>query len=808
MNKRIIFSIIAIIFLLSANITFSQKERTDALIIGHVKNNGDHIPYATVLLKGTSIGTSTDFTGHYQLTNLPVGTFTLRAQAIGYKAQEKEVKIEKDKTLEVNFNLTPDVIMTEEVVVTASRYAQTRKEAPVVVNRISPKIFIATESPTLSEGLNFTPGLRMEDDCQNCGFSQLRMNGLDGAYSQILIDSRPIFSSLAGVYGLEMLPANMIDRVEVVRGGGSALYGANAIAGTVNIITKEPLNNSYQVGNNLGLIDFEKADASINFSTTVVSDDYRSGIFTYGMFRYREPYNANPDDLWDSNDDGRPDKKDDFSEITKLKSSVFGLKSYFRPGDYDKITFDFNLINDYRRGGNQFDRKPDQSDITEMVRHLILNSGLTYDAFTKNQKNKFTAYVSAQKVTRDSYYGAERDPSAYGKTKGFTWVVGSQCSKIFEKILFAPSTLILGAENIHDQLKDEKLGYYEAEDSKYIPSSVITDQFVNTVGLFAQNEWDFDWMKALIGFRYDYSTIKNKAKEHDEKNSYDNISPRVNLLFNLKENLQFRTSYARGFRVPQIFDEDLHVESSGARKIIHINDPNLKPETSNNIAAGFDYSFKIGKLPAEIIIEGFYTKLDNAFAPEYDFDDTTKIMTITRVNASSYALVSGVNLEFKIFPIKTLDVQLGLTVQSAKYNEDQEWGEETENVSKHILRTPTTYGYFIANWNPTKKFSAVLSGTYTGSMYAPHYPGGYHDNELIDTETLEKTCNFMDIGIKLSYDFHIAGNTILKVNCGLKNIFNSYQNDFDAGIGRDAGYIYGSKQARTIFFGFVIANNL
>jgi outer membrane receptor for ferrienterochelin and colicins len=89
---------------------------------------------------------------------------------------------------------------------------------------------------TLSEGLSFSPGLRIENDCQNCGFSQVRMNGMEGPYSQILINSHPIFSGLAGVYGLELIPTNMIERIEVVRGGGSALYGSNAIAGTINII--------------------------------------------------------------------------------------------------------------------------------------------------------------------------------------------------------------------------------------------------------------------------------------------------------------------------------------------------------------------------------------------------------------------------------------------------------------------------------------------------------------------------------------------------------------------------------------------
>ena len=123
---------------------------------------------------------------------------------------------------------------------------------------VSRKLFENTNSVCLAQGLNFQPGLRVETNCQNCGTQQVRINGLDGAYSQILIDSRPIFSALAGVYGIEQIPANMIDRVEVIRGGGSALFGANAIAGVINIITKEPTSNSVEVANTTNLIYGEK----------------------------------------------------------------------------------------------------------------------------------------------------------------------------------------------------------------------------------------------------------------------------------------------------------------------------------------------------------------------------------------------------------------------------------------------------------------------------------------------------------------------------------------------------------------------
>ena len=106
------------------------------------------------------------------------------------------------------------------------------------------KLFESTHATCLAQGLSFQPGVRVEDNCQNCGFTQVRINGLDGHYSQILMDSRPIFSALTGMYGLEQIPANMIERVEVVRRGGSALFGASAIGGTINIITKEPTRNS------------------------------------------------------------------------------------------------------------------------------------------------------------------------------------------------------------------------------------------------------------------------------------------------------------------------------------------------------------------------------------------------------------------------------------------------------------------------------------------------------------------------------------------------------------------------------------
>ncbi|MFN2396264.1 MAG: carboxypeptidase-like regulatory domain-containing protein, partial [Bacteroidales bacterium] len=235
---------------IKANAPERSMMKTDANIVGHVTADGKHLPFVNVSIKGTTIGTVTDETGHFRLIHMPEGKHTLSASFLGYKSAELEVTAESGITREIYISLEPDALGLNEVVVTGDRNERKRSESMVVVNSLSAALFNTTNSINFADALNFAPGLRVENNCQNCGFNQVRMNGMEGTYSQILINSRPIFSGLAGVYGLDLIPANMIERIEVVRGGGSALYGSNAIAGTVNVILKDPLINSYEIGFN------------------------------------------------------------------------------------------------------------------------------------------------------------------------------------------------------------------------------------------------------------------------------------------------------------------------------------------------------------------------------------------------------------------------------------------------------------------------------------------------------------------------------------------------------------------------------
>ncbi|MGL5635895.1 MAG: TonB-dependent receptor, partial [Bacteroidales bacterium] len=211
--------LLAVFYIALPSYTQAQTKNSDANIYGHVidAKTGEHLPYITIALKGTTIGTVTDASGHYFLKNLPTGDFTIAASSVGYKGEEKKIRIESKTSVEINFSLQEQLLEMDEVVVSASRNETNKLKSSTIVNIASAKLFETTASCNLSETMNFQSGLRVENNCGNCGTTQLRINGLEGQYSQVLLDSRPIFSSLAGVYGLEQIPVSMIERVEVVK---------------------------------------------------------------------------------------------------------------------------------------------------------------------------------------------------------------------------------------------------------------------------------------------------------------------------------------------------------------------------------------------------------------------------------------------------------------------------------------------------------------------------------------------------------------------------------------------------------------
>lgn len=783
---------LSILLIALSVVSFAQKKRTDANIYGHVVSNGEHIPFVTISIVGTTIGTTTDETGHYQIVNLPTGKMQIKAQFLGLKPQVKDIEVIAGKSVEIHFDLEKDVLGLEEVVVTGDRNATNRIESSTIVNTLTPKLFTTTQSVTLSESLNFAPGLRMENNCQNCGFTQVRMNGMEGSYSQILINSRPIFSGLAGVYGLELMPANMIERVEVVRGGGSALYGSNAIAGTINLILKDPVNNSYEFSAGTGLVgvgvdgaDDPSEDYTVSMNTSIVSHDSKTGLAVYGFYRDRSPFDANDDT---------------FSEISSLNNTTIGSRLFHRFSARSKVALDFFNIKEDRRGGDKHNFVEHEAGIAESLHHDITTGALTYDQFFR-ENDLWSVYVSGQRVDRDSYYGAEQSLSDYGNTKGFTYTVGSQYNAKFEN-----SNLTFGAENVGEWLKDKKLGYLDVDNASvngdgeieipHTDNTIVADQEKNTLGIFSQYEIDFNRLTVSVGARFDHYSVKDN--DHGGKETGNVFSPRVTLKYDIREYLQARASYSKGYRAPQIFDEDLHIETSGSRQVLHENSDNLEQETSHSYMASLDFNKKIGNTFVGILVEGFYTKLDNPFANEYGDPDADGTVIYTRVNAEEGAVVKGVNMEFNVVPSDKFSAKAGFTIQSSEYEEAQNFGQ------KEFFRTPESYGYFTLDWKPTKNFGISSTGNYTGSMNVEYF--GLNQPNPEEGSFIE-TDSFFDLGLKFRYNIKLNGAK-LQLYTGMKNIFNSYQDDYDTGIERDPGYIYGPLNPRTIYFGIKVGNLL
>ena len=729
-----------------------------------VKGTEESIPFATVMILGTNRGAVSNEEGQFEFRKLAAGKYTLRVQVMGYKTQEKTITVSAEATSVVHFQMEEVSFTTDEVVVSANRNEVSRKAAPVVVNVMSAKLFETVNSTDLAKSLNFQSGLRVENNCQNCGFPQVRINGLEGPYSQILINSRPIISALSGVYGLEQIPVNMIERVEVVRGGGSALFGANAVGGTINIITKDPINNSFQVASTMSNMNGKSWEQYMGGNVSLVAKDNSYGIALYETYRNRNPYDA----------DG-----DGFSELGKLNMNTFGMRAYYRPNYFSRINVEYHTTNEFRRGGNKFNLQPHEADITEQTKHIINSGGVSYDRYW-GEKHKMSVYGSIQHTDRNSYYGAQKDMNAYGKTNDLTWVVGGMYVGNMDRCLFAPATFTGGVEYQSNSLHDVMTGYHRD-----------MQQDVRIAGGFVQNEWRLNRWTMLVGARLD----KHNLIDHPI------FSPRVNFLYKPSDNLQARLTYSTGFRAPQAYDEDLHVTAVGGEGVqIRLAD-GLREERSNSFSGSVDWSFPMGHWQSNILLEGFYTDLHHVFVLEDIGEDQNGDKIKERRNGSG-AKVYGVNLDAKVAHGREAQLQLGFTVQRSRYNRAEVWtseGEE-EQTTKRMPRTPDYYGYFTFTSAPLKNFDFSLSGTYTGKMIVPHMAG------YIEKSRMEHTPQFMDLNLKLNYTFVLKDHIKMQVNGGVQNIFNSFQKDLDKGEFRDAGYFYGPTQPRTYFVGIKIMN--
>ena len=759
-------------------------------IVGIVKDSEGPLQSAVVVVGNTNKATVTNEYGRFTFENLPAGVVQLMVSFVGYKNEVVEVTVENDKTATVEVHVIPDVLGLDEVVVSASRYEQNRREAPVRVDVIGQKTLNLTQSVNLAEGLNFQPGLRVETNCQNCGFTQVRMNGLEGPYTQILVNSRPVFSALVGVYGLEQIPVYMIDRIEVVKGGGSALYGSNAIAGTINIITKEPVLNTWEVKSNYASIDGQSNDFNHIINGAYVSNDLAYGISGFASLRSRESYDANGDG---------------FTEMVELESASVGTKFFYKPRPSTKLTLDASLIDEYRRGGNLLSLPPEYTDITEQLDHNIVMGGLNVDQILNDGIDKLSLYGSIQHTNRDSYYGGlggsytAQDSllaaNAYGETTDQALVSGVQ----WNHANGSTHAFISGVELQHNTTDDRIPGYNRT-----------VDQQVTNLGAFIQWEWQTnDRLKLLSGVRFDQSKVSGLYELGDISRSIENklsvLSPRFTMLYDLSQNWQFRGGYARGFRAPQAFNEDLHISSAGGEPLFVIISDGLDKESSDAFTGSFSYTQTEASNQISLVIEGFYNRLNNPFVLVNTGSQLPNGSLVEEVRNGEGAYVTGVNLELN-YATQSWTYQSGFTLQQSRYVEEQvlfepEGGAEgSAVVSDEFMRMPNHYGFFNVSYSTEKDWQFSFVNVLTGPMKVP---------EILQSTgqmVIRNSDWFWDSTIKVAHHFHLGSKLHLEASAGVQNLWNSYQSDFQTGPTRDSDYIYGPGRPRTYFVGLKIGN--
>jgi len=755
--------------------------------------NGVPIRGATIHVKELNVDLKSGKGGKFSI-NAPYGTYTAIIKAKGFNNVKEKLELNEDSAKN-GFKLIVEYSVAD-VVVTGTKTERLIEEAPIktsVINRVDIE---RKQAENLADALDSTTGVRTETNCQNCGFTQIRLNGLEGQYTQILIDGQPVVSSLASVYLAEQIPEEMIERVEVVKGGGSALYGGNAVGGVVNIITRKPTSNFGSVlfrGGGIGIGTGETgSEYRLSANGGVVNDDKTMSLHVFaGMYRKDE---------WDANDDG-------FSEIGRIRQLEGGASANLKLLPSTELQLKFHALRESRRGGDQIDKPEHDVGVAESIK----TNRLGFDARWKHWVTGDISYELGYGLAfteRNSYYGGggNADPfnllpdnhtdftdetwaefietlegkegalNAYGTTRNLVHTADATYNHHFEAL--GDHVLTVGAQFNSDKLEDQFPGYDRKVDESYW----------NVSGLVQHNWMWADWGEWVIGLRVD----KNSELDNPVAN------PRVALKFSPLHWLKLRTSFATGFRAPQIFDEDLHITIMGGEAQSIENDPNLSAEKSYSLSQQVAMEGSVGagwKLSGGV--NGFYTVITDMFALDLQDDlNTPNQLEFVRVN-SGKAQVYGGEIEFGTAYKDIWTLDLGISLENAENDEaDPDFG------SKELFRTPKFYGFVSTFVQPVKGLEISTSLDITGAMKVPHYEGDVPTDQAGEPiPQLEESPWFADWDASVAYRWDLKNNMYIKPFLGIKNILNSYQSDFDKGDGRDAGYVYGPRQPRTIYGG-------
>lgn len=621
------------------------------------------------------------------------------------------------------------------------------------------------QARVLSDGLCYQPGLRMETNCQTCGYSQLRMNGLPGSYTQILIDGRPLFNSLASLYGLEQIPIALLERVEVTRGALSATYGANAIGGVVNLVTKIP-------GSASGAIGYQHSSVNSflpeHFATAWYSMpiEERDGIVGTAMWRRRAAV--------DLNNDG-------FSELPMLSLFTTSLNGLFQYGGGDVIKLGLQNIYEFRRGGDNVHLPPHKALQAEDREHFITSASLQYRTVMFDDI-LITSDLGSSLTYRNHYTGID-GADAYGTTSAVTSSAGLRLSRSFPSDGDDAPILITGGLDVNHDIVKDRIPLYDWDLNQQVFQIAVL---------------------GVVELPVTENLSLNAGTRLEKHNKIDHwlLLPRFALRFIVTDESRFVLGYGEGYRGPQAFDADLHIAFAGGGVSYIRFSPDFRHERSRTLTASFQYDYQItNSTRAGFTVESFFTSIAKPFILEETEQLGSDVLLLMRRNLEGNAEVKGVTAELRGINSQAGELSLSLTLQSSHYSEGIRWSLAAV-PEKDFLRMPWLYGNAVYTNRPTDWLEVTAACVFTGTMNVPRFAGalGYeHDTVIVSPY-------FFDITLKSAFRLpsSVFGNP-MRISVGAYNLLHSIQRDFDSGPMRDSNYIYGPSRPRTFFIDIELA---
>jgi outer membrane receptor for ferrienterochelin and colicins len=631
-----------------------------------------------------------------------------------------------------------------DVEVAAERRDARLRDAPVRTEVVSRQFVEQIGARTLADAVEYTTGVRVENNCQNCNFSQVRLLGLEGPYTQILMDGQPTLSSLAQVYGLEQIPARLIDRVEVTKGGGAALLGPGSVGGVINVITREPTSRGAQLDTTIGVTRGEPT-VSTAAALDWVSTDRRSLLTAYGQADRVAPVDVTGDG---------------YTEVSERALEAGGIRAHrVLLGTRARLTLDASALRESRRGGNRLDLPPHEADIAEDIDTSRGAATLTW-FHTPSARTDYRLTLSGADTLRDSYYGVGRDPLAYGDTRSRLGVADLLVNRYTSRHVVSG-----GVQMTTERLTDRQPGYGRSLDLRY-------DQ----VGVFVQDEWTVrpGW-QLLTGVRVDRHSALPRPQ----------VLPRAALRVSPRPALDLRLSFAQGIRAPQVFDEDLHIASLGGEARIVYVAPALRPERSVNWMAGGEWKPSIWGGQALVEMNAFHTRLRDQFHLQEDDLPGTDAREFLKVNLGT-ATVRGVEANVGWGLGDKFVLQGGLVVQRSTFGQP-----EPNFGSRRFFRTPDAYGNASLTLKEVLPVDLFAGLRITGPMLAPHFAGAIPEDRLV------RTPSFVQVDVSMARRL-TDGAVPLTLTVAVRNLTNAYQRDLDQGPLRDSAYVYGPRAPRTM----------